>query len=186
MGLAGVGRPARLLRPVPAMSLRDDHNPSDAAGDAGKPRLNLLLSYSGWDQATNPAEQLPRLLSPMGICSFIVSSGDEAAELISQRPIHIAVVDLGIPLQRANRTGPAGGARILQLLRRLDQPPPTVVIRPPQPTLRENQRTLREALREGAFAVLDMPLRMETMLETMRRVLSRHYADNWPGGASTN
>ena len=46
--------------------------------------------------------------------------------------------------------------------------------------------TLHEALREGAFAVLDMPLRMETMLETMRRVLCRHYADNWPGGASSN
>lgn len=153
-------------------------------------RLNLLLSYSGW-HPTNCIEQLPRLLSPMGIHSYVVSSGDEAAELIQHHPIHIAVVDLGIPLQRRphpphhgqvvpHGQAASGGARILQLLRRLDQPPPTVVIRPSQPSIRESQRTLREALREGAFAVLDAPLRMETMLETMRRVLRRHYADNWP------
>lgn len=168
------------------MSLRNDSNSNTTGDDPHRPRLNLLLSYSGWDHATNPINQLPRLLEPMGIRSFVASSGDEAAELIRLRPIHIAVVDWGIPLQRSQHSGEAGGARILQLLRRLEQPPPTVVIRPPQPTQRENQRTLREALREQAFAVLDMPLRMETMLETMRRVLCRHYADHWPGRTCSN
>ncbi len=145
-----------------------------------------MLSYSGWNKDANPVGQLPQLLAPMGIESYVVTSGDEAADLIREIPIHIAVVDLGIPLQRQQHAGPAGGPRILQLLRRLDQPPPTVVIRPPQPSQRESQRTLREALREGAFAVLDMPLRIETMLETMRRVLCKHYADNWPGGPCSN
>jgi len=165
------------------MYLRDDQpgetSRSEGNGSA-RPRLNLLLSYSGWQ--TNPVEQLPRLLAPMGIQSYLVTSGDEATDLIRHIPIHIAVVDLGIPLNKAadEQPGEPGGPRILQMLRRLEQPPPTVVIRPPQPTVRESARTLQEALREGAFAVLDRPLRMETMLETMRRVLRRHYADNWP------
>lgn len=175
------------------MILRDPHNlpPADDQSDrpAGRPRLNLLLSYGGWrDQPAT--DQIARLLEPMGIRSLRAESGEEAGRIIETITIHIAVVDLSIPLQEssASRAGstaapatPApGGLRILQLLRRLDQPPPTVVVRPPQPGLRENARGLAAALREGAFAVLDRPVHLETMLKTMQRVLRRHYADNWP------
>ncbi|MGA1633071.1 MAG: hypothetical protein ACO4BU_13285, partial [Phycisphaerales bacterium] len=70
--------------------------------------------------------------------------------------VHIAVVDLTIPMEPAARD--EAGPRVLQLLRRLEQPPPTVVVRPPQPSLRESGRGLADALREGAFAVLDGPV----------------------------
>jgi hypothetical protein len=30
------------------------------------------------------------------------------------------------------------------------------------------------------FAVLDRPLGIEPMLETLRRVVRRHYSDQWP------
>jgi CheY-like chemotaxis protein len=118
----------------------------------------------------------------MGIHSIRVESGDEAAEVITSRPIHIAVVDLEIPLHRRERdvAWGAGGARMLQLLRRLEQPPPTVVVRSPQVALRDDVRGLLSALREGAFAVLDRPLELETLLEVMRRILRRYYADLWP------
>jgi DNA-binding response OmpR family regulator len=73
-----------------------------------------------------------------------------------------------------------GGAKTLQLLRRLEQVPPTIVIRPPEPSLRESARSLMQSLREGAFAVLDRPVAIEEMLDVMRRVLRRHYEDSWP------
>jgi DNA-binding NtrC family response regulator len=150
-------------------------------------RLTLLLSYAGW-RHENAVDQLPHLLRPMGIHSIRVESGEQAASVISCQAIHIAVVDLAIPLHHApgsatNRDDAPAGPRILQLLRRLDQPPPTVVVRPPQPTSRESARTLSDALREGAFAVLDSPVRLETMLEVMRRILRRHYADLWPASS---
>ena len=69
---------------------------------------------------------------------------------------------------------------MLQLLRRLDEQPPVVVIRPADPSLRENTRSLGQSLREGVFAVLDQPVAIEDMLEVMRRILRRHYADVWP------
>ncbi len=141
-------------------------------------RLNLLLSY-GAGQEGSVIEQLPRLLWPLGIHSIRVTTGEGAARVICKHPIHIAVVDLTIPLVPDSPARP-GGARILQLLRRLEEPPPTVVVRPRQPVARDSARGLAAALREGAFAVLDRPIELEAMLEVMRRILCRHYADEWP------
>ena len=42
------------------------------------------------------------------------------------------------------------------------------------------KRLLGQSLREGAFAVLDRPVSIEDMLEVMRRILRRYYADVWP------
>ena len=72
------------------------------------------------------------------------------------------------------------GHQVLQLLRRMDPAPPVVLVRPPQVSRRESVRGLNDALREGVFAVLDRPLGLEPMLETLRRVVRRHYADRWP------
>jgi hypothetical protein len=53
-------------------------------------------------------------------------------------------------------------------------------LRPPHGATRDRCRLLGDALREGAFAVIDRPLRIETMLEVMRRIIRRHYRDHWP------
>jgi len=167
------------------MSGSTDHPDPDQPGSDSTPRLNLLLSYGGWREGS-AVDQLPHLLTPLGIHSMRVYSGEEAAELISTTAIHIAVVDLAIPLHKPRERDappPPSGPRVLQLLRRLEEPPPTVVVRPPQPAARESARTLSDALRQGAFAVLDRPLAIETLLEVMRRVLRRHYADHWPRSA---
>ena len=158
------------------MMVRQDE--SAARRRESSTRLNLLLSC-GQGQEDPAVEQLPRLLAPMGIYSIRATSGEGAADVISHYPIHIAVVDLTIPLV-PTAPSKAAGPRILQLLRRLEQPPPTVVIRPRQPVARESARGLAAALREGAFAVLDRPIHLEMMLEVMRRILRRHYADVWP------
>ncbi len=158
------------------MMVRSQHIdfPEPPTDDA---RLNLLLSYGREDQGV--IAQLPRLLAPMGISSIRVTSGEGAARVISDHPIHIAVVDLTIPLAQGGPARP-GGPRILQLLRRLDRPPPTVVIRPRQAVARDSARSLAAALREGAFSVVDQPIHLETLLEVLRRILRKHYADVWP------
>ncbi|MCP3903779.1 MAG: hypothetical protein GY715_09105 [Planctomycetes bacterium] len=158
------------------MMLRTDH-PANRKHPSGG-RLNLLLSYGGWRE-TPAVEQLAQLLGPLGIRSVTADSGEQAAEIIRELTIHIAIVDLAIPLHRDEHARPGGG-RILKLLRRLQPAPPTVIVRPPQPANRESVRGLSEALREGAFAVVDRPVDLEMMLEIMRRVLIRHYAGHWP------
>ncbi|MFW5653894.1 MAG: hypothetical protein ACOC0P_07585 [Planctomycetota bacterium] len=194
--------------------------------DAGTTaRLNLLLSDTDWREQ-GVADQLPRLLTPMGVMTYRVNSGREAEDLIREIVVHIAVVDLRLPLRPRPRpatpppstfsggsvkggapAGPPasattssgaapgsgsgaarvggsidndGGIRILQLLRRLESPPPTIVVRGQADRTLANQRTLRDALREGAFAVIDSPVQLEVLLETLRRILRRYYADAWP------
>ena len=159
-------------------------------------RLNLLLSAAGpvaW-RDESWAESLSRLLEPMGVRAWRVRSGREAADVIRSMTVHIALVDLGLPLDgpapsaqseansAAGGSGPVseGGARLLDLLARLSCPPPTVVVNRGR-SQRDDTRTLCSALQAGAFAVLERPVQIETALEVMRRILTRHYAGRWPG-----
>ena len=142
-------------------------------------RLNLLLTCGSWRQ-DSPILQLPRLLDPFGIRSLTAKNGEEAVQMIENSDIHIAIVDLAIPLQKDSVDRRPGGERVLQLLRRLDPHPPTIVIRPKQTSTRENTRSLARSLQEGAFTVVDRPAMLETLLDALQRALRKHYAGRWP------
>ncbi len=146
-------------------------------------RLNLLLSSTDWRQESW-ADHLPRLLEPMGVHAVRVRSGREAGETLRTTRIDIAVVDLSLPLdeQVANdepAPNPEGGMRLLELLFRSTAPPPTLVVKRRRAE-RDDAREIAHALRAGAFAVIERPVRMELLLQTMQRVLARHYRDRWP------
>jgi len=162
----------------------DDAPASPATPSAGGPgphkRLNLLLSYAGWDPEPW-IDTLPRLLEPMGVHALRAASGLEATQVIRLNPVHIAVVDLGLPLE-SDAPASEGGPRLLEILRRLDQPPPTVVVKSAR-TQRDEARLLGAALRAGAFAVIDRPRSsgdIELMLDVLRRCLHRFYSGRWP------
>lgn len=166
-------------------------HPDDFAGPPTGPgggvRLNLLLSYAGRHE--NPwVERLPTLLEPMGIRSLRAGTGQEATRVIQSCPVHIAIVDLGLPME-ASSAGYAseGGPRILELLRRLDAPPPIVAVKPTS-THRDDARHIAAALRAGVFAVVDRPHGqgdLELMLGVLQRCLSRFYHNRWPGELSS-
>ena len=177
--LAGLGPLPGDSAPTPAGG---EAGPGAAVGGGG--RLNLLLSFGGW-QPESWVDRLPRLLEPMGIRSVRAATGREATEVIRRvNPIHIAVVDLSLPLDGSNADpSEEGGSRLLDLLARLDQPPPTVVVKRSRGH-RDDSREIAAALRAGAFAVIDRPREpsdVEILLEVLRRCLSRHYRGRWPG-----
>lgn len=160
----------------------------DTTGQGGK-RLNLLLSYAGW----NPeawVDLIPPLLGPMGVVAHRAASGAEASRVIRSTPIHIAVVDLGLPLEAAGIGGGEaaaadGGLRLLEMLRRLEFSPPTVIVKRVR-THRDEAREIAAALRAGAFAVVDRPSSpgdLEIMLDVLRRCLCRFYKGRWPGSS---
>lgn len=178
------GRPGRWHSACRSSFVREVRvNPPSTEPSDG--RLNLLISCAGW-QADPWVDRLPRLLEPMGIQSVRARSGRQAAEVIKSTPIHIAIVDLGLPLDDArapDEMDSEGGPRLLEILSRLAEPPPTVVVKPAR-THRDDCRNLSAALRLGAFAVLDRPrgdTDFELMLEVLRRCLTRFYNGRWPG-----
>jgi DNA-binding response OmpR family regulator len=167
------------------MVLEPTH-PDDDQGSPPTGRLNLLLSYAGW-QDTPWVDRLPMILYPMGIKSHIASSADAAQRVIEANPIHIAVVDLALPLDDCSPESEEAGTRILNLLARLASPPPTIVIKRKK-TAREDTREMNAALRSGAFAVVDRPhaqREIESLLEVLRRCMNRYYQNRWPGAPSS-
>jgi len=156
-------------------------------------RLNVLLTEADdlW------AEQLPRLLEPQGVRTIRVVSVDQAVEVIEHVPIHAAVVGIGAGKMDGNRlperaegllaqkssvpfSGPTAGLKLLRIIRRLHPTPPAVVVRGRLFDRRSDERLLSEALKLEAFSVLDQPVELEQLLETLRRLLQRYYGGVWP------
>ncbi len=170
---------------MPDSALPSGHGQSFGGDGPQAGRLNLLLADSGW-RTPSFADQLPPLLAPMGVQCLLARTAREAT-LIAERAlaarerIHIAVIDVETPVDDS-KSGRAqlGGPLVLELLRRMTAPPATVVVRPRNPVMREAARTLNDALRQGAFAVLDQPCPLESMLEVLRRVLARQHGGHWP------
>jgi DNA-binding NarL/FixJ family response regulator len=154
--------------------------------------MNLLLSHAGWEDEAW-VDRLPRLLSPMGVVSHRANSGEQASRVIRSLEIHLAIVDLALPLTEPNSPREAerapelaeGGTRLLELLARLPAPPPVVAVARHR-TSRGDARDMSEALKWGAFAVVNRPQRggdVEMVLDVIKRCVERHYRGRWPGRA---
>ncbi|MEL6740397.1 MAG: response regulator [Planctomycetota bacterium] len=165
------------IDPGPTSPPGTPEHPGSAPAPAG--RLNLLLSCGTW-QDDPWVDRLPRMLEPMGVQALRAQTGREATRVIDRSPVHVAVVDLALPMH--DDPAEQAGVQLLDLLRRLRQPPPTVVIKRAR-SARDDRRELAAALRAGAFAVIDRPhdtTDLERMLEILRRIVQRHYQGRWP------
>lgn len=161
---------------------RFDSEPGRSPGHADRPagRLSLLLAGADW-QHEPWIDRVGPLLAPLGVQALRAGSGLEARRLIQTEPVHIAVVDLALPLER-DSSRREGGQRVLEILCRLVPPVPTVVVQR-SATHRDESRQINAALRTGAFAVIERPrdtTGLELLLEVLRRCLKRHYQDRWP------
>jgi len=167
------------------VSVRDNSTADAARDEHPGGRLRLLLSAGAWDD-NRWAEQLPRLLEPLGVESISARSAEEATAMLRVEPVDLAVVDLALPMQCTSACNckpcDEAGARLLDLLRRIDSKPPVILVGRPVSSS-EQARRLAAALAAGVFAVVDRPVNLELMLEVLRRALRRAYAGKWPDGS---
>lgn len=167
-------------------------------------RLNVLITEDRPQAPEHWTAQLPRLLEPQGVTAYTARSGREAISVAEQVRIHAAVIDLGTPLYGGDTSSPsrdnsparpapgeqtwtgavssntAAGLWLLELLRRLPYRPPVVVVRGPALTQRQFDRVMREALRLGAFSVVNKPVDLEQILTVFRQLIDRRYRGSWP------
>lgn len=137
--------------------------------DNSNQRLNVLLSTGEqiW------ADHLPRLLEPQGVHAIRVSDVDQALDVIEHHRIHAAVIETGGDRNRQ-------GLKLLQVIRRMSPTPPAVLVRGRLFDRRDDNRLLADALKFNAFSVLDQPVHLEQILDTLRRLLERYYGGQWP------
>ncbi len=156
-------------------------------------RLNVLITEDRPHAPEHWTAQLPRLLAPQGVASYVARSGQEAIDLTQRVEIHAAVVDWSTPigptgsrLQHDSPPRPApttdsdAGIWLLELFRRLPNRPPVVLVRAPAFSQRQFDRLMREALRLGAFSVVNKPVDIEQILTVFRRLIDRRYRGHWP------
>jgi len=148
-------------------------------------RFNVLLTEDRPHSEGHWTSQLPRLLEPQGVAAYVAGTGREAMDLAQRMEIHAAVIDMGTPIEPADgvtfgarRAG--GGMWLLELLRRLPYRPPVVMVRKPAFSQRQAQRMLNEALKLGAFSVMNKPVNVEQLLAVLSRLVERRYRGAWP------
>ncbi len=168
-------------------------------------RFNVLLTEDRQHSAGHWTRQLPRLLEPQGVKAYIARTGREAVDMVNDLEIHAALIDLatpqedptpgagtlgvtgsnsGVGLSGGGISGGGGGEAqglwILEVLKRQPTRPPIVMVNSRAIARIQAQRFLNEALRLGAFSVVNQPSDLEDMLAVIRRLIDRQYEGAWP------
>ncbi len=174
-----------------AMNTTSNHPDARNSGGA---RFNVLLTEDREHSVGHWTRQLPRLLKPQGVQAYVARSGREAVEMVNDLEIHAALIDLATPQDprkaepealgtSQSSAGPfaeAQGLWVLEVIRRLPQRPPVVVVNSRAIARTQAQRCLNQALRLGAFSVVNRPSDIEDMLAVIRRLIDRQYEGAWP------
>ncbi|MEO0515604.1 MAG: response regulator [Planctomycetota bacterium] len=153
-------------------------------------RFNILLTEDRARPVEHWTRQFPRLMRPLGVEAHLATTGRQALELAERITFHAAFVDLATPKDVAARAHPAGaspngGLWLLEVLQRRTQRPPVVVVNS-RATRQQAVRLLNEALRLGAFSVVNRPEDLHPLLTVIQRLLNRHHQGQWPTPAPGN
>ena len=126
-------------------------------------RLTVLLAneQEGWHHTVRT------LLEPQGVQTLSARSGREAIQLMEANPVHVAVLDAQMPQ--------LGGMQVIRLMRDIKNAPPAILLAHDL-----TSHLLREALGMHVFSVLSKPVDFNVLLDTLARVMRRHYESRWP------
>jgi len=167
---------------VAARSHSDTPNPPTgpfggaSGGGTSGGRFNVLLTRDRDREAEHWTSQLPRLMQPLGVRAFLAHTGREALDLFEHHPIHAALIDIATPPQV---NAQPDGLWLLQILTRKPNRPPIVIVNHTYAE-RRAERLLNEALRLGAFSVINRPQHVEHLLTVIARLVAREYNNYWP------
>ncbi|MCC6680175.1 MAG: response regulator [Phycisphaeraceae bacterium] len=150
------------------------HQPEADPLPAG--RFNVLLTRDRDREQEHWTAQLPRLMQPLGVRAFTAYTGRQALDLVEQHTIHAALIDIATPPTPGSH---GDGLWLLQMLVRRPSRPPVVVVNH-RYAMRRAERLLNEALRLGAFSVINRPQHLDTLLTVIARLVQREYQNTWP------
>ena len=126
-------------------------------------RFTVLLA----DESEGWVQTIRGLLAPQGVQTVGARNGREALALIESGSIHVAVLDQAMPQ--------LNGLQVIRRMRELPTAPPAILLAGQLTT-----QLLHEALSMHVFTVLRKPVDLNVLLDSLARVLRRHYESKWP------
>ena len=126
-------------------------------------RLTVLLAneQEAWHRTVRG------LLEPQGVRAVSVRSGREVLEVLEQGDIHVAVLDAQMPQ--------LGGMQVVKMLQQRGKVPPAILLAD-----HLTNQLMQEALALNVFSVLSKPVDYAQLLDSLARVVRRHYEGRWP------
>jgi CheY-like chemotaxis protein len=127
-------------------------------------RLTVLLAneQEGWHRTVRG------LLEPQGVRTLSVHTGREALEAVEHEHVHVAVLDQRMPQ--------LGGMQVVKMMAGKPQSPPAILLAD-----HLSDQLMHEALALQVFSVLSKPVDFNLLLDSLARVVKRHYKGQWPG-----
>jgi DNA-binding NtrC family response regulator len=120
-------------------------------------------------------ESLRSIVEPEGFETSLASSGEEALEIVREKPIHLAMFDVNMPRLT--------GLETLQLVRQINALLPCILV-----TADPDEDLMRQAFRYHAYSVIPKPVSKNIVLYTVMRALRvydslREHLNrgDWPG-----
>jgi DNA-binding NtrC family response regulator len=127
-------------------------------------RLTVLVA----DENEAWASTVRTLLAPQGVQTISAHTGREALRLIESGSVHVAILDQKMPQ--------LGGMQVVKRMSTLPTPPPAILLAD-----HLTNHLLHEALGMKVFSVLRKPVDFNLLLDSLARVMKRHYLSKWPG-----
>ncbi len=126
-------------------------------------RLTVLLAneQEGWHRTVRG------LLEPQGVRTVSVRSGREVLDVLERDDVHVAVLDAQMPQ--------LGGLQVVKMLNQSGKRPPAIML-----AEHVTNQLMQEALSLQVFSVLSKPVDYAALLDSLARVVRRHYEGRWP------
>jgi CheY-like chemotaxis protein len=116
-------------------------------------------------------EALRDIFEPEGFRTLLASSGEEAIDIVHEKPVHLALFDMQMPRLT--------GLETIELVRQFNALLPAILV-----TADANEGLMREAFRARVFSVIPKPVSKNVVLYTVVRALVRAYGSPAPEGES--
>jgi DNA-binding NtrC family response regulator len=126
-------------------------------------RLTVLLAneQEGWHRTVRG------LLEPQGVRTLSVRSGREVLDVLQHDDVHVAVLDAQMPQ--------LGGMQVVKMMQQAGRQTPSILL-----AEHLTNQLMQEALALQVFSVLSKPVDYQALLDSLARVVRRHYEGRWP------
>ncbi|MGN6727640.1 MAG: response regulator [Tepidisphaeraceae bacterium] len=123
----------------------------------------LANEQEGWHRTVRG------LLAPQGVRTVSVRTGREVLDAVENDHVHVAVLDTGMPQ--------LGGMQVMKMMQQSAKAKgvPAILLAD-----HLTDQLMHEALQLHAFSVLSKPVDFNVLLDSLARVIRRHYKDRWP------